>query len=104
MASYFLQAKDRHNGNLLIDKAGHLVRKATDTETVEDKLQQYHSVEVQLFGVTFCGFEIFLVGFWFLTWNFLVFEFFWWILSVFRREGIWHLECRFVWNFLRCMK
>eukprot|EP00976_Prorocentrum_cordatum_P098400 1191386-Prorocentrum_minimum.AAC.2 len=25
VASYFLQAKDRHNGNLLIDKAGHLV-------------------------------------------------------------------------------
>jgi len=32
-------------------KAGHLVRKATDTETEEDKLQQYHSVEVQLFGI-----------------------------------------------------
>jgi len=34
----------------LMYKSGHLVRKLTDTESIEDKLDALQSVEVQLFG------------------------------------------------------
>ena len=35
----------------LMYKSGHLVRKLTDTESHDDKLDEYQSVEVQLFGI-----------------------------------------------------